>query len=479
MDISLDLIERLFEVPADTPRTAVLNQNPQLRERADHPRTGQPGQPSGRKTSVAPGTPAQIVEWLSDLSADDFCRARALRCFGNIQVLQSNYQQSVLYFEHSLQLFERFGDDAEISAALSSLVQPLMYLGNYGEALRYAKRAKQIATLLGDELLLARLNINFGNVLHRQDRFADAVESYEAALGSLSRLGQRRDCAVAFLNLAVCHISLNDFKAAEAAYCQARLVAEDEKMTAITAQADYNIAYLHYYRGEYGKAIELYQKTRAYCRTSGDDLHIALCDLDQAEVYLDLHLHEEATALAKQAQAAFNVLGMSYEATKSMVWLGVAAFQSGKSFRALELLTTAREQMKAEGNGPWTATLDLYKALLMQQEGRYYEALKHCQSAQLILKCGSYKAVHADIISASLQMDLERETEASNALNKAIASAEKLQSSHLLCHAYTVLGRLQEAQNLLPNALSFSRLAQLPGKNTDAAKRRKIQNSLY
>jgi tetratricopeptide (TPR) repeat protein len=120
--------------------------------------------------------------------------------------------------------------------------------------------------------------------MHRQDRFHEAVSHYKSALTILDRLGQHRDCAIAWVNLAVCYISLNDFLAAETAYQSARSISERENMPTITAQADYNIAYLYYHRGEYTRAIQLYQKTRSYCERVGDQYHSALCDLDQAEM---------------------------------------------------------------------------------------------------------------------------------------------------------------------------------------------------
>src|SRR5205085_403545 len=79
-------------------------------------------------------------------------------------------------------------------------------------------------------------------------------------------------------------------------------------------ESDYNIAYLHYLRGEYTRALELYQAARERARVLGDAYHSALCDLDQSELYLELNLLEEGIALAEQAFAGFDALHMRYEA---------------------------------------------------------------------------------------------------------------------------------------------------------------------
>ncbi len=82
----------------------------------------------------------------------------------------------------------------------------------------------------------------------------------------------------------------------------------------LVAEADYNVAYLHYLRGEYLRAIELYDQTRKLCAELGDGYHQALCDLDESEIYLELNLTEGGTELALDAFAAFTELGMKYEA---------------------------------------------------------------------------------------------------------------------------------------------------------------------
>lgn len=467
MTISSDLIECLAEMPLGVRSADLLEQNPKLRDRAVILELADQVNRLAREDLSRAERLADVVTWLSELIADDFCRGRAVRCLGNIQVMRSNYQQAVRYFEDSLRIFEDLGVEAEVAAGLSSLIQPLMYMGEYARAFARAHRAREIALRRGDELLLARIDINFGNILHRQDRFSEAVKSYLEALGPLTELGQARDCAIVYLNLAVCYISLNDFTAAEEAYRQARTLSEKENMPAITAQADYNVAYLHYYRSEYGKAIELYQQTRLYCQRAGDSFHSALCDLDQAEMYLDLRLHEEATRLAAQAHTAFTQMNMPYEAAKAVVWLAIAAYQDRRLFRVLEFLGEARKQMKSEGNTAWTAVLDLYQALVLQQEGRYYEALRHCKSAQMVLTDGSFKCVHADLIRAGLELDIGRQSEARQLLEGSLIAAEKLRSPHLLFHAYKALGRCQEEQNLPGEALmsyqqSLVHLEQIP-----------------
>ena len=91
-------------------------------------------------------------------------------------------------------------------------------------------------------------------------------------------------------NVAVCHINLHHFDDALAVYERNRAYCQRHGLSRILLQVDYNIAYLYFLRGEYLRAIRLYRTVRRDCETAGDEYHQALCDLDQAELFLDLNL---------------------------------------------------------------------------------------------------------------------------------------------------------------------------------------------
>jgi CHAT domain-containing protein/Flp pilus assembly protein TadD len=388
---------------------------------------------------------ANIASWLADAIDDDFCRARAARSIANTKVLRGRHAEALEDLARALKLFRDLGAEIEQAATLSASLQPLIYQGNYAQALERADEAKDIATRHGDELLLGRLEINFGNILHRQDRFRDAIDHYQLGLEKLTRLEQPRDCAIGLINLAVCYISLHDFRQAERAYQSARDISIRENMVTIVAQADYNIAYLHYYRSEYKQAIELYQKTRLYCQSVNDGYHSALCDLDQAEMYLDLHLHEEGVRLAQNALSAFEKTGMSYEATKAIVLLGIGLYQSEKPFEALEVFARAQDRMRTEANTAWVAKLDLYQGLVLQQEGRYYEAIRHCRRAQESLgTVPTFLLADTHLLMAGLYLDLEQFVDAESWADTAMETAQTLESHLHLSRAWWLIGRLAE-----------------------------------
>jgi hypothetical protein len=96
-------------------------------------------------------------------------------------------------------------------------------------------------------------------------------------------VGTPNDVAVALRNIAVCHISLNDFARALAVHREARAFCESHGTRRLVVEADYNIAYLHYLRGEYTagpRALPGGAGARGSARAT--PITARSCDLDQS-----------------------------------------------------------------------------------------------------------------------------------------------------------------------------------------------------
>src|SRR4029077_6869881 len=88
---------------------------------------------------------------------------------------------AVEYNHQSFKLYESLGNGMEAGRTLSSSIQPMILLGEYDQAFQAAERAREIFERLNDPWRLARLEINVGNIYHRQDRFEESIKCYESA----------------------------------------------------------------------------------------------------------------------------------------------------------------------------------------------------------------------------------------------------------------------------------------------------------
>src|SRR2546425_1449319 len=110
--------------------------------------------------------------------------AQSLRAKGNALYALNENKVAVEHHEQAARLFEKVGKPKEVGRTLSTSIQPLILLGEYERAQTAAARAREIFTGEGDELRLARLELNVGNIYHRQDRFAEALRCYEQSYKS-------------------------------------------------------------------------------------------------------------------------------------------------------------------------------------------------------------------------------------------------------------------------------------------------------
>ena len=379
---------------------------------------------------------------------------RGLRAKANALYVTGDNQSALQCNDQALGIFRKARNAEEEARTLNASIQPFLLLGEYDRALEAAEGARRIFSRLGDRRRLAHVEINVGNLHHRQDRFEEALNFYQRAYEVLLPLGDAEGLGVALYNISVSLISLNDFPRALATYQQARAVFDQHGMALLVGQADYNIAYLYYLRGEYGRAIEMLRAAREKAEANGDAHILSLCYLDLSDIYLELNLSVEAAEMAHEAFGRFRKLGMGYEQTKSLANEAIALSQQGKSLRALDLFSQARAGFLREKNQVWPWLIDLYRALVLFREGRLFEARSCCEKALEYFRSSALpgKAVLCHLLLARIDLGTG---DAQSARKHCGAAMERLsgleipildyQANFLIGQAYAAAGDMQSA----------------------------------
>jgi CHAT domain-containing protein/NTP pyrophosphatase (non-canonical NTP hydrolase) len=390
---------------------------------------------------------AQAAELLAKKLGDGYSRAQSLRARAHILYLTGKYQAALRSHQTALGIFERLGREVDAARVMSNHLQPMIYLGKYEKAFSMAARAREIFERHGESLRVARLDSNVGNILHRLDRFTEALEYYRRAYQVFQERNEAADMAVALHNMAICYISLNRFGDALQTYRRARGHWQQEKKPLLVAEADYNIAYLYYMGGEYMHAIELYGLTRALYEKLGDPHHTALCDLDQAEMYLELNLSQEAGELARRAFIGFSRLHMNYEAAKALAFQAMAANQQGRTKQTIEVFDRARELFVKETNWVWSAVIDIYKALVLTETGDHRNARALCKAALAHFRESTLvsRAALCQVLLARLSLKEARAASARRHCETAFRWLKRAQAPAVEFQAYMVMGQVQEA----------------------------------
>jgi len=370
--------------------------------------------------------------------------ALALRAKADALYGAGQNRAAVEHHDQAYQVYASCESWLEAARTLSHSIQPLILLGEYDRAFAAAERAREIFTGLGEGKRTASLENNIGNIFHRQDRFEEALAHYERAYKALAKYQEWEDAAIALHNMAMCLISLNDFRKSLDCYQRARELCVKYDMPRLRDQADYNIAYLYYFRGEYSRALEMLRATQRSCEASGDAYHMALCYLDLSEIYLELNLSQEAQEIAREGFVRFEELGMGYEAAKTLANEAIACGQQGKTAQALALFGKAREKFTHEKNVVWLWLLDLYQGLLLFHEGGYVEARELCTGAaqffdQTVL---AGKAVLAHLLLARIALQAGDLALAKQEAETVMAKLWRVQTPELRYQAHFLLGQI-------------------------------------
>jgi tetratricopeptide (TPR) repeat protein len=151
--------------------------------------------------------------------------------------------------------------------------------------------------------------------------------------------------------------------------------------------------------------------------------------------------------LAQQAFASFEAQGLGYESGKALAVLALCRSRQGKPFQALELFEKARQLFSEQKNWAWVGLVDLYRALVLEQEGRLYEARNLSNSARSIFagSSPSGKAGLCELLLARLHLRLG---DLGTAKGHCIAVLERLLQEPmpaLSFQAHSLLGQIEEA----------------------------------
>lgn len=372
---------------------------------------------------------------------------RSLRAKANALYNVGENATALEYHDRALKLFRETGNAEEEARTLNASIQPYLLLGQYDKALEAADAARTIFRATRDVRRLGHVEINVGNIHHRQDRFEDAVVCYERAYEILAPLRDAEGLAITLYNLAVSLITLNDFPRALASYQRAREAFVNHGMALLVTQSDYNIAYLHYLRGEYSRAIQMLRATRAECEKNGDAHVHALCFLDLSEIHLELNMCAEAYEIAHEGYLRFQKLGMGYEEAKCLANEAMASSQLGKAMGSLELFAKAREIFVREKNKVWPSLVDLYQAVVLYEEDRLFESRRLCNRSAAFFGTSVLhgKAAFCHLLLARIAMRTGDLALAGKECARALERVAGLESPSLHYQAHFLMGQIQQS----------------------------------
>jgi tetratricopeptide (TPR) repeat protein len=346
-------------------------------------------------------------------------------------------------FEQAVKLFSEAGLKPETGRTIVTVMENLMYLGRYEEALKLAEPARAALEKVGDTRYLALIEVSLGNLYYRLKRFAESLEHYDRA-----NAGSVDPDIVAAIGLGRAHVltGMNRFDEALDSYKTTRDHCEKHGLSLWVDIVDRGMSTIYLHRGNLTAALQILDQLRQKHEAANDARRVALCDIDRAHLYSQLNLFEDASTVAGRAFETFQKLGNRYESALSLTIQGVAEFKLMHNAEAQTAFTKARELFVQEGNEVSVAAADLCLAQLLMHRQQFEEAGKLARrSAEVFEKQQSpVRAANARVWSA---LSFQELNEVGSAVAEAQRALQELEGHHapwVLYQALNTLGKLKE-----------------------------------
>jgi len=358
------------------------------------------------------------------------------------------------FFNKAVALFETAGLVGEVGRTLVGQIDNLMYLSRYAEGLEVAQRARNALEQASDGQYLSRLEIALGNLHYRLNRYSESLDHYERAQNALANSDDFLAIASIGLNRAYVLTEMNRFDEAVESFELTKEHCERHGMTLWAAIADRGISQMHFRRGNYSTALRILEQVRRKHDELSDSRRVGLCDMDRAEIYLELNLFDDARMIAARAYETFDRLGNKYEGGKCLAYQGIAEFKLQKDKESENTLVNARSIFLDEGNDVWVAVIDLWRAQLFIRQQQFSTAQELAQRAAEVFEKqqAPARAANARVLSAQSWLQLEEPAPALREAQKALDELEGYHAPWVSYQCYNTLGRLKELNGALDEA---------------------------
>ena len=347
------------------------------------------------------------------------------------------------FFERAVELFVQAEMDAEAGRTMVGEMDNLSFLSRFEEATSLEGRARAALVKVKDSRYLTTLEIALGNLYYRLNRYDDSLLHYQSAQASSDN-----PVSTAAAGMGRAHVltDMNRFDDAVEAYEDTKAHCEQHGLALWADIADRGISRMHFMRGNYSTALRLIEQVRRRHEAANDSRRVAYCDLDRAEIYLQLNLFEDASTLAARAHETFATLGNRHEAAMALMFLGIAEFKILRDSEAEKAFLQASEIFNQAGNEIWCAAVDLWRAQLLIRQRQYAAAQELAEhSADAFDKQHvPVRAANARVLSAQTFQELHDPVHAIADAERALRGLEGFHAPWVSYQAFNTLGRLKE-----------------------------------
>ncbi|HQU86199.1 MAG TPA: CHAT domain-containing protein [Pyrinomonadaceae bacterium] len=288
-----------------------------------------------------------------------------------------------------------------------------------------------------------------GNIVARQGNEKEAEKYYLSARKRFVKIGDLSELAMSDNSLANTYAELNNFQKAEDFYAKALENARSAKMFVTEAEIEASIGNLALFRGKYADALRFLELSRRKYEELNLPHQTAIANLEIADIYLELNLSEEATAIYENIADEFKNLKMRGEEARTRANFGKSAILSGNFSLAKTELKKAARLYESEENKIGAANVKLALANLEVTQKHYKNALKFALEAdELLQKSTNLRLkLSANWFKGEALRNLENFAEAEKILSETYRKSLRQEQKNIAQSSLNSLGKLYLQQN--------------------------------
>jgi CHAT domain-containing protein/Tfp pilus assembly protein PilF len=389
---------------------------------------------------------------------------------GLAEMINGCFQQSIAAFDRAQATFHTLGQIHDAASTQIAKLYPLSMLGYYEAAIECGLEARKIFLECGDVSAAGRIEHNLGNIFQRANRYEEAEAILRLAHERFLALEDYQRLAQISNSLAFVLSHRYEFRRAAEFYSHALKFAQAANLKVTQAEIESNIGYFALFQGNYNRALKFLERARTKYAELGMPHQSAIAELEMADAYLEINLHEEAREIYKRTVPLLADIEMPLEQARSLLNFARAEFSAGRKAEAHELLQTARQRFAQTDNEIGLATVLLQKAVFLFAEKKCDETEQTLEEARRLIARHSAPGILATInfMLAETWRVAGHLTAARALLAETLRTAESAEIPPLQVKCLTALGLIAAAHNNLPEAESYFQQAVFVTENLRA-----------
>jgi len=327
--------------------------------------------------------------------------------------------------------------------------------GRLDDAEQCGIAARDELVALGDMHAASRVSLNLGQLSYARSDYSGAIQHYESAMPGLRQGNDLERLVQSTIGLADALAANGTFDIALAHYSSGKIEATKRGWPILSALCEESAALIYLARGEFAAALAGFELARQQYERLSMPQHLANAERQLGQVYFELNLLPEATALLQHSIERFEPLEMNLEAAWTRVELAkvIAALRPGDP-QLDSLLSEADRVFASQTQVAGQAAVALARAEHAMNTGHFDPAREQAAGAEAAFRKLGMAAhqIRAEVLLAECDCHCGRLSDARGTFARLLASAHEQRLQSVELRALTQLGYIATREHDLDGA---------------------------